>query len=106
MLTIGATGAQEVVDPEARDINESECIRHIEQMIYRTMLMGSLPKTSQGLMRLFKETSKCMDHVTKDDIIRYFREGRIKWVSGLNQDCDAYQKSMSESAIKYLEQVE
>ena len=67
------------------------------------MLRGTLPKTSKGLMRLFKETSNCMDHVTKDDIILYFREGRIKWAASVNQDCDSYQRRMSEAAISYLE---
>jgi hypothetical protein len=85
------------------EINTNECIKHIEMMIYNAMLWGTLPKTCKGLMRLFKETSNCMDHVTKNDIIIYFREGRIKWPAGINQDCDSHQRSMSEAAISYLE---
>ena len=71
----------------------------IENILTQFLCMGlSPPTTSVDLMELFKGLG------SKEQIIQWFREGKIIWVKGVGEMTpnDKYQENMNKCMIKYL----
>ena len=73
-------------------------IKSIETILNSFLISGKTPpKTSDGLMDLFK------DYGSKYQIINWFKEGRITWVQGAtSQKSEDYQNIMNKSILHYL----
>jgi len=80
-------------------MNDCIKIKTIENTLNSFLYMGiPPPRTSDSLMKLFNGLA------TKDEIIQWFREEKIKWIKDYKDPTpdNEYQNLMNSAIIKYL----
>jgi hypothetical protein len=83
----------------SNELSDVKKIQIIEITLNTFLIEGkSPPRTSEGLMKIF---DGCGD---KDEIIRWFNDGKIKWIKDMKDPTPntEYHYSMNSAMVNYL----
>lgn len=80
-------------------MEEERIIQSVQSVLNNILLLGLCPpQTSEGMMNLLGKFA------SKEEILRVFKEGKIKWVMGMGEGMtyEDYNREMNKTAEKYM----